>query len=349
MHQYMISKINEGIEKTKKVIISLGCSFVEGQGAIDQDLYEKLTWTMERTGIPMAPKLNSKELVDLKNRYPELVLQDNGNINWTNMEYRNSFVHVLCDKYFNGEYTPINFGLRGKGNRASIKSLYFWPQINWHEVEEFIVLYVPSGQERFDFLSDEFRESAQFQCMWPHWKDQSGEPRRTLWKGYSEAIYSWKSAALEQISNMMELQEWCKNRNAKLIVTPAFDRTYNKNSMSTILQDYIARDCDQNIVALERREDGPTAMHFEKTHPARHLEHLQMIVEQWPWDKMFYPQGCETFMDLCLKQEGITNKGFWDYNGVGTPQHWVTVCCHPSAKAHDLFAKELFEHIKNDR
>ena len=60
---------------------------------------------------------------------------------------------------------------------------------------------------------------------------------------------------------------------------------------------------------------------------------------------MFSPQGCNTFMDLCLKQEGLEHTGYWDYNGKGTPNHWITKCCHPSAKGHDLFARELYNHI----
>ena len=117
--------------------------------------------------------------------------------------------------------------------------------------------------------------------------------------------------------------------------------------MRTILNDYIVRGRDQSIIDFKKRDDGPTQQYFEQTHPPGHVDHLEMLVNQWPWDKMFYPQGCETFIDLCLKQEGITNRGFWDFNGIGTPGKWVTVCCHPSAKGHDLFAKELFEHITN--
>lgn len=347
MYQKMIAEINEGIKQTKKVIISLGCSFVEGQGAIDQDLYDTLNWTMERTGVPMEPVIDKQKKKELLEKYPELTLDFDKKIRWEGMEYKNSFVNVLCKKYFNGQYTPINFGLRGKGNRASIKSLYFWPQINWHEVEEFVVIYVPSGQERFDFLSDEFRDSSQFICMWPWYDDKPEGPRRTLWKGYHDALYSWKSAALEQISNVLELKNWCENRNAKLIIVPGFDRTYNRESMLRILNDYTIRDENQNIKMQVLRSNKNTESLFKDNYPQGHLNHLEMIVDQWPWDKMFKPQGCETFIELCLKQEGITNKGFWDYNGIGTPDHWVTVCCHPSAKGHDLFAKELFQHIKD--
>jgi hypothetical protein len=102
-----------------------------------------------------------------------------------------------------------------------------------------------------------------------------------------------------------------------------------------------------NIV---RDENQKITKHVEHTASMQILDKnkeqtLDAIVNQWPWDKMFKPQDCPTFIDLCLNQEGIKNVGFWDFNGKGTPNHWVTVCCHPSAKGHDLFAHELHKFI----
>lgn len=340
MYIRQVDEINESLAKTKKAIISLGCSFVEGQGAIDQEIYTNYDWTMRQTGVPMEAKMSEAERNELLSKYPILKF-DGANINWTDMEYKNAFVNVLCKKYFKEQYTPINLGLRGRGNRATIKSLYFWPSINWHLAEEIIIIYAPSGPERFDFINDEFREHGQFHCMWPWWKDKDDGPRKTLWKGYNEALYSEKFAILEQISNVMELQNWCKVHNAKLIITPAFDQGYTRESFNTILKDIVERTSEQELKTFKKRDQGPTENRF---HPME-LETFEKIVDMWPWDKMFYPQGAKTFMELCLKQEGITNKGYWDYNGKGTPNGWVTVCCHPSAKAHDLFAKELYNHI----
>jgi hypothetical protein len=341
MYNKQIIEINNDLARTRKAIISLGCSFVEGQGAVDQDIYDNYEWIMTKTGIPMYPKVTDSQQSKLLADYPELVLSNTGTVNWTFMEYRNAFVNVLCKKYFNAEYTPINFGLRGKGNRASIKSLYFHPQINWHDINELIVIYVPSGPERFDFVNDEFKEHQQFHCVWPWHEDQETGPRKTLWKGYSTAIYSEKSAMLEQISNVIELENWCKLKNAKLIITPGFDRTYKKQKFNEIIQNVI-----------ERNHLQETTRHIEYAHNKKtvnrsndELEIFNSIVEQWPWDKMFSPQGCNTFMDLCLKQEGLEHTGYWEYNGKGTPDHWITKCCHPSAKGHDLFARELYNHI----
>ena len=340
MYDKQIIEINKDLKRTRKAIISLGCSFVEGQGAVDQDIYDNCDWSMLKTGVPMEPVLTKDEQSKLLEKHPELSLLDNGSINWTFMEYKNAFVNVLCKKYFNAEYTPINFGLRGKGNRASIKSLYFHPQLDWHDIDELIVIYTPSGPERFDFLSDEFSERGKFHCMWPWYEDQPDGPRKTLWKGYGTALHSEKSSMLEQVSNVIELENWCKLKNAKLIITPGFDRTYTQYNFKNLIRNYVERNEHQSIVKhVEYMKDINT---FD---PSK-AEMLDAIVDQWPWDKMFKPQGCDTFMDLCLKQEGLAGTGYWDYNGKGTPEHWVTVCCHPSAKGHDLFAQELYNFIK---
>jgi hypothetical protein len=223
--------------------------------------------------------------------------------------------------------------------------LYFWPQIDWHLAEEIIVIYTPSDPVRFDYINDEFSEHGQFNCMWPWWEDKEDGPRKFLWRGYNEAAYSEKFAILEQIGHVIELQNWCKVHNAELVITSAFDRSYNREKMYTVLQDVVRRGHEQKLETFMSRDSGPTEQYIRENYPTGHLEFLEQVVDMWPWDKMFNPQGCDTFMDLCLKQEGISNKGFWDYNGVGTPGGWVTVCCHPSAKGHDLFAKELHRHL----
>lgn len=349
MYNSQIEEINRDLRSTKKAIISLGCSFVEGQGAVDQNLYESFEWTMERTGVPMQPILTISERNELLKKYSELISWQDNSFNWTFMEMKNAFVNVLCKKYFEGRYTPINFGLRGRGNRASIKSLYFWPQIDWNSIEEMIVIYVPSGQERFDFVNDYFNDNSQFQCMWPHWKDQESDPRKSLWKGYGEGVYSNKSAALEQISNINELKNFCEVKKAKLVITPAFDKTYNRSSMLEFLKNMVCRDTNQTIIYSNTDPSKFDEVFRKRTdYPIEYVEILEKIVDTWPWELMFRPESCETFIDLSLKQENLNkpyDPGFWDYNGIGTKNKWVTVCCHPSAKAHDLFAMRLYEHI----
>ena len=73
------------------------------------------------------------------------------------------------------------------------------------------------------------------------------------------------------------------------------------------------------------------------------------LLNLFPWENMFYPDDMPTFVDMTLRQEfkhtDPLKYHFWSFIGKGTPNNWLTPCAHPSAKAHDLFAKLLHEHL----
>jgi hypothetical protein len=330
MYKKQIPEINAGIKRTKKVIISIGCSFVQGQGAVNPELYDDYEWTYEELGVPLYLTLDPAGEKALMKKYPSVCKTD-GRLDFRFMEFENAFVNVLCKKYFNGEYTPINLGLAGCGNRGSIKELYFQPDINWHEVEEFIVLYVPSGLERFDFINDQWGDHAHWICMWPHYKDKPEGPRRDLWKGYHTSLYSDKFEVLEQIAHIQELMLWCKQHNARLIITPGFDHRYDKDVFSKALNMQIARTMDGDLI-----KDNNSF--FQSAGVSK-------LVNMWPWDNMFYPDDQKTFADAVTAQEGKKDDHFFNYLGKGSPNGWITACAHPSAKGHDYFAQLLYNHI----
>jgi hypothetical protein len=331
-----INAVNESLAKTQKLIISLGCSFVEGQGAIDQEIYDNYKWTIDRVGVPMQPDISLTEKRRLVKKHDTIELV-NDELRFHKMEKANSFVNVLCKKYFNGSYTPLNLGKRGRGNRASIRSLYYLPEINWHHAKEIIVIYVPSSIERFDFVADHSSNSdVDFICMWPHWKDQPKGARQTLWRGYNDALYTDKFAVLEQIGNFVELQNWCDLKNAKLVITPGFDRSYSRSTFLKNIQNKVERN---HTMALEREY---------KITEQPNLESLERIVNTVRWGSFFKPNNSPTFVDLVMKQELRPKTNYWDYIGEGSPKKWITACCHPSAKAHDFFALKLYEHIDNE-
>lgn len=338
MNFHKIDEINRNLKITKKAIISLGCSFVEGQGAIDQDIYERYTWSFVDYKGCMVPNINDKEIDKLIEENSILSVK-NGEIDWNLMEHKNAFVNVLCNQYFKGKYTPINLGFRGQGNRAAIKNLYFHPDIDWNLIEEMVVIYVPSGPERFDFINDEFVKNFFF-TIWPFNKQKKG-PKKSLSEGYAHAIYSEKFAILEQISNVIELENWCKINGAKLIITPGFDRSYVKETFYYKLNNVIKRDKERKVEYFSEEISNKLGLYPKKSN------YVDKITNMWPWNKMFYPQGAKTFIDLCLLQEKIVNNDYSAFYGVGTPEKWLTVCGHPSAKSHDLFARELHNHLTN--
>jgi hypothetical protein len=331
MYKKQIPEINAGIKRTKKVIISIGCSFVQGQGAVNPELYDDYEWTYEELGVPLYLTLDPAGEKALMKKYPSVCKTD-GKLDFRFMEFENAFVNVLCKKYFNGDYTPINLGLAGCGNRASIKELYFHPDINWHEVEEFIVLYVPSGPERFDFINDQWGDHAHWVCMWPHYKDKPNSPRRDLWRGYHHSLYSDKFEVLEQISHVQELMLWCKqHNNARLVITPGFDHRYDRETFIKALKMNIARTMEGDLI-----KDSNSF--FQSTE-------VDKLVNMWPWDCMFYPDGEKTFADAVTAKENIKDDHFFNYLGTGSPNGWITACAHPSAKGHDYFAQLLYNHI----
>lgn len=335
MYHRQVDQINNSLKHTDKAIIALGCSFVQGQGAVDDILYEQYKWEYAELGRPLEIKLTDQEQKQLLRAYPSVQKGFDSKLDFTFMEYNNAFVNVLCKKYFNGSYVPINLGLRGCGNRATIKELYFQPGIDWDKIKEIIVIYCPSGLERFDFINDGWAEHFHWKCMWPHYKDMEPSARKTLWEGYNKTLWSEKFGIIEQIAHVQELLLWCKHKNAKLIITPGFDRRYTKS----YFEEHLRNDIERNINGEFISESTKFFLGKDKTE----------LLNMFPWENMFKPGGYDTFIDLVMAQEKTVDPSehFFQFLGKGSPEGWVTSCSHPSAKAHDLFAKELYNYIIN--
>jgi len=345
MYQRQIEKINSKIDKFGKAVIGLGCSFVQGQGAFDERIVSKYGTKFTELGEPLSLNdISEKEKQELIKEYPLLNLGPDKKIDFTFMEYENAFTNVLCEKYFNGEYAAINLGQRGCGNRATIKELYFYPKIHWHKLKEIIVIYCPSGPERFDFINDQWQDHGHWICMWPNEQSQQGAKAK-LWAAYRENLHSDKFEVLEQIAHVQELLTWCKLHNAKLIITPSFDHRYDKDYFTNALQKQVQRTATGEQIESK----------FSITNMFSKSDNVDDIVNLFPWDNIFYPNKMPTFADMALKEEfpdhdkNIYQNYFWSFLGKGTPNNWITPCAHPSAKAHDLFAKLLYQHITNEQ
>lgn len=334
-----IPLINDTIKRTGKAVVAIGCSFVQGQGAIEDILYENYKWEYRGMGYPIKIDVSTREKLDILKQYPNLLRpHPDEKIDFTLMEYKNAFVNVLCEKYFEGEYAPINLGIRGCGNRASIKELYFRPEIDWDGIKDLIVIYMPSGIERFDFVNDLWPEHFHWKAMWPNAVDNPTNGREHLWNGYNKSLYSEKFGVLEQLAHVQELMTWCKLRNARLIVTPGFDRRYNKEYFEHELSLSIERDMDGNI--REITQPGFFTYDNSKGH--------KLLAKLWPWENTFKPEGYQTLADLAMSKEPSlenTNDFFFQFLGNRTPNGWMTPCAHPGVKAHDLYAKLLYNHI----
>lgn len=344
MFKEYIPQINDTVKRTKKAIIALGCSFAQGQGAINEKIYKDYPWTGNKFGVPAFEwKLSSEQIVQLTKEYPDIkynFYSGTNQLDFIRHEYNNSFVNVLCNKYFNDEYAAINLGQAGCGNRATIKELYFYPNILWNEIEEIIVIYSPSGLERVDFMDDTQNQSinnhGRWTCMWPNDYDNDrgrGGAKKALWEGYRDTIYSMRFEVLEQIAHIQELMLWCKFKKAKLIIVPAFSRFYDRQHFTNSLCMGFSRNGKSGEVFNEFTID--------------HTKNIDDMVNMWPWENMFRPEDCHTFSDLVTLHEtpNMPDKHFYEYIGTGSPKGWISPCAHPGAKGHDLLAKLLHKEI----
>jgi hypothetical protein len=284
------------ITKDSKIIIGLGDSFTQGQGACDVHIWEKYNWNLK----------------EMQGKYEKDILP---------YEYEGSWVNQLCKNHM-PNWTPINLGMRGCGNRATIKELYLHPELGIEKSKEKIVIFAITGLERFDFINKSFCDHHHFFAMWPSpWSD--GVTNKKLWEAYYENIYDDRFAAIELLLNIQEVQTWCKAHNAKFILCSAFDNRLNKKHF---------------IEHLENKNNHLTA------------ELINLI----NWNDIFRPQGFENFTDMLVhheKRDDLKGGGFYMWaheQKQGTPEGYFTPCAHPSYKGHALIAKSIYDYINNN-
>lgn len=197
------------INEDSKIVVALGDSFAEGQGAVSEKTWNKINWDIN----------NYHQLI------PRHLLE----------ERKNSFVYQLCTKIL-GDWIPVNFGKRGNGNRSAVKQLHLHSQTNIKKAKEKIVIFMLSGFERFDFVNKELPENFSFFSMWPNPADPKC-PNPKLWEIYAKELYSEKFIALEALMNILEAQTWCQAHNAKFILCSAFTTEVEKEYFQKILAD----------------------------------------------------------------------------------------------------------------
>lgn len=194
------------ITPESKIVIGLGDSFTQGQGACKNEIWEKHNYSFD----------------SMYKQHETLV-----------EEYNGSWVNQLCENHLT-DFIPVNLGLRGCGNRAAVKELYLHPELKLETAKEKIVIYLLSGMERFDFVNREYNDHHHFFAMWPNPWDK-GATNPTLWKTYAEDIWDDKFGYIEMLLNIVEAQTWAKAHNAKFILASAFRKDYQKENFQKIL------------------------------------------------------------------------------------------------------------------
>ncbi len=211
---------NKFIEEGDKVIVTIGDSFVEGQGAYDDGEWEKLNWT-EPTDQDV---INS----------------------FRHMEHRNAWPTQLRENHLR-DYNVINLGSRGKGNRYAVKRLTtFSPHFEYKKASELTIIFNITQWCRFELIAENFDLTFNrlFETIWPSVPGDKAPPgHKDLWTGYGTAVFSNKSTTLEFISTLVELQNFCKIHNANLVVINQMEDLGYKS----LMQENIMKDSHPDI------------------------------------------------------------------------------------------------------
>jgi hypothetical protein len=289
------------ITEDSKVLIGIGDSFCAGRGACSIEIWEKYGWDMER-------------------------MYGEGGSEVEESNYENSWVNQVCKNHM-PDWTPINLGMSGKGNRYAIKELMVNPLLGLEKAKEKIVVFAVSGFERFDLAKDLIGEE-HFTTQWPlydHYKNKkTGYAELTTEEG--ESLYSERFVISEFILNIIELVNWCKLHNAKLLLMSAFTPELNKNFFVDVLSKG-----DQSLMRQNK---------------------LDELIWSIPWDRIIRPLGFSCITDMLMHLEGWEDKmkgyGFRNMKieTIG-PNGFMTKCQHPSEKGHKLLAEIIYEHILN--
>jgi hypothetical protein len=251
-------------------------------------------------------------------------------------EYKNSrtFVNVLC-KLLNNQYTPINLGQEAAGNFAAISRLFLY-NIPWSSLDEIIIIFMPTGMQRFDIIKDD-NESLfgyDFKTVYPFMNVQNKqfEHVKNLSIGYEKTCYSEKFEVLNCIQNFQFLNSWIKNHNAKLIVFPAFGNEYNKDYFTKMMETSIFRN-NADVIIKEKISNRVPDYDY------------QFLIDQVPWNNFLNIDGSRNFFDLCFKNDKTYDPKLNMYDvmhkNILTNNDWIMPRGHPSVSGHKLLASEL--------
>lgn len=282
--------MTEGI--LKKYIIGLGCSWTQGEGGYPNDIvvnHDGNVWK------------NRKE--------DDYYLR--------NYEHENSWVNVLTRDYF-VDYTPINLGVRGAGNRAAAHQLHFCDKVDFSNSTG-IIIFLLSGFDRFDFLNKVHRLDTTYDDFYSvggfkHYKWKTVWPNdfNSLNEIYMNEIHSDQVVATETIMALLDVQTFAKAYGYKLVVANAFN-------------------------------------HYDD----RYLrEHSGYLADKFNWDNYLHKTtNYISMVQKLIELDSILPVSEWTtfykyYSKLNNPSKYLTNCSHPTIEGYKVIAKELAEFIK---
>lgn len=294
----------------KKYLIGLGCSWTQGEGGYPEEVVKKHNGRVQQ----FSRKGGSLELAPY--------------------ERENSWVNVLCRDHF-PEYTPMNLGVSGIGNKAAVHQLHFCDKIDWKNATGIIIL-MWSGFERLDFVhqnpiaddnyDDEYSNNTFMHYKWnTAWPFESECPHSgPIWNVYAKHLWSEQFVAVNQMLALLDLQAFSKAYGFDLVIANAFNYP-----------------CDT--------EDGSALT------PDKYLEKYSgTLFHKFDWST--YANANTDYVSFVQKlvwEDGKLPRDHWEgwitfYEGLDWPSEYLTNCqgAHPTIKGYKLIAEELCYFIK---
>jgi hypothetical protein len=286
----------------KKYIIGIGCSWTQGEGGYPEHIWKEYNGRVQLRGVD--------------------------DYHLRQYEHENSWVNVLTRDHF-PNYTPINLGARGIGNRAAVHQLHFCDKVDFENSTGVIVMML-SGFERFDFFQenpkrftnqDDGYSNSEFahykwRTMWPFTGNTGSES--ALWDVYAKLLWSEQFAASEQMMALLDLQTFAKAYGFKVVVANAF------NQRPEGIKQYFLN----NTGSLANKFDWSTYVHSHTPYVA----FVQKLVEL---DGLLASKDWGSFHSHYHKR---------DY-----PSKYLTNCegAHPTLEGYKIIGEELAKFIKS--
>lgn len=287
----------------KKHIIGIGCSWTQGEGGYTEEIWKEYNGRVQIRGAP--------------------------DDHLRQMEHENSWVNVLCRDHFT-DYTPVNLGVRGIGNRAAVKQLHFCDVVDWENSTGIIVLMM-SGIERFDYFQETPRYDPKidyygngtyrhykWRTAWPVADHGGGDD--TVWTAYAKCLYSDQFVASEQMCALLDLQTFAKAYGYKVVVANAF----NQFPRNQTVKDYI----------LEHTGNYANKFDWESSYIHNHTDYLAFVQKLVWCDGLLPPEEWGRFHNF--------------YHQRTWPSEYLTNCegAHPTLKGYKVIGDELAKFIK---
>jgi hypothetical protein len=292
----------------KKYIVGLGCSWTQGEGGYPKEVVDAHNGrTQIRCGQPGQPDS------DYYLRVHEL---------------ENSWVNQLARDHF-PEYTSLNLGIKGIGNRGAVQQLHFVDNVDFNDAEGIMILML-SGFERFDvfqqrpmdnwgfvepdgYNNGEFRHE-KWRTAWPHETD-SGD--KGFWNCYARELWSEQFVACETMMSLLNLQTFAKAYGFKVVVANAFNQ--RQEGIYGWLKEYAG--------SLVDKFDWSCYVHNETEYVAfmEKLVQLDGKIDNWGNYHGYYnPKNLNTHSEYLTNDEGS----------------------HPTIKGYKVIAEELAKFIR---